>query len=89
MRRLAARRGIIPEDLVLGHLRSLLDAEIGPEEEPTPEERRQAAEAFIRRQGIDPGSPEFLEARRNARRVLDEADRLFALRSGQQGDRGQ
>jgi len=74
LRRLALERGVSANALVNGWVRTELDKAL-PGAREAYERRGEVAEQVLRRRGIDPDSPSYAAAQRDARSVLDAVDR--------------
>ena len=80
LRRLAVRQHIPAEELAAGLAPSEIDQQI-PGAREAYEHRDQTAAELLRRQGIDPTSPEYRTAAESARSVLDQIDQLGSDRT--------
>lgn len=74
LRRLALERGVSANALVTELVRAELDKAL-PGAREAYERRGEVAEQVLRRRGIDPDSPGYAAAQRDARSVLDAVDR--------------
>ncbi|APB01605.1 hypothetical protein [Nocardia seriolae] len=75
LKRAALENGVSANTLVLDIVRRELDRML-PGVRDVYDHRVEIAEQALRRQGIDPASPDYAEARRDARAVLARADQL-------------
>lgn len=80
LRRLALERGQSANALVTALVRAEIDRAM-PGAREAYERRGEVAEQVLHRRGIDPDSPEYQEAQRVARSVLDAADRVQRTKS--------
>lgn len=75
LRRLALERGQSANALVAELVRTEIDRAL-PGARDAYERRGEIAEQVLRRRGVDPDSPEYQAAQRDARAVLEAADRI-------------
>jgi hypothetical protein len=80
LRRLAVRQHMSAEELAAGLAPTEIDQQI-PGVREAYEHRDQTAAELLRRQGIDPASPEYRTAAESARSVLDQIDQLSSDRT--------
>ncbi|MGH3854121.1 MAG: hypothetical protein ACRDR6_11625 [Pseudonocardiaceae bacterium] len=80
LRRLAVLRHVPAEELAAGLAPTEIEQRI-PGAREAYEHRDQTAAELLRRQGIDPTSPEYRTAAESARGVLDQIDQLGSDRT--------
>lgn len=80
LRQLALQKGMSANALVAQLVRAEIDGAM-PGARDAYERRNEIAEQVLHRRGIDPGSPTYQAAARDARSLLDTADRMTSERT--------